>query len=100
MLMDSERIKMRVTRREKMEYKDHEEDPSTITDSHTVPLDELLVHTSMPAAAVAVKFCGEDSVEETGETINQKKEDILSTFKRRTFNRISFKGESGPLLNR
>ncbi|XP_071563655.1 ATP-sensitive inward rectifier potassium channel 12 isoform X4 [Temnothorax nylanderi] len=55
----------------------------------------------MPAAAVAVKLCGEDSAEEIGETVNQKRGDILSTFKRRTFNRISFKGsESGPLLNR
>ncbi|XP_071563653.1 ATP-sensitive inward rectifier potassium channel 12 isoform X2 [Temnothorax nylanderi] len=92
---------MRVTRKEKMDYKDHEEEPSTITDPHTVPLGELLVHTSMPAAAVAVKLCGEDSAEEIGETVNQKRGDILSTFKRRTFNRISFKGsESGPLLNR
>ncbi|XP_071563651.1 uncharacterized protein [Temnothorax nylanderi] len=97
----SVKIKMRVTRKEKMDYKDHEEEPSTITDPHTVPLGELLVHTSMPAAAVAVKLCGEDSAEEIGETVNQKRGDILSTFKRRTFNRISFKGsESGPLLNR
>ncbi|XP_011875773.1 PREDICTED: ATP-sensitive inward rectifier potassium channel 12-like isoform X2 [Vollenhovia emeryi] len=80
--------------------KDHEEEPSTITVSHTVPLGELLVHTSMPAAAVAVKLCGEDSAEEIGETVNRKRGNILSTFKRRTFNRISFKGESGPLLNR
>ncbi|XP_011875780.1 PREDICTED: G protein-activated inward rectifier potassium channel 3-like isoform X5 [Vollenhovia emeryi] len=54
----------------------------------------------MPAAAVAVKLCGEDSAEEIGETVNRKRGNILSTFKRRTFNRISFKGESGPLLNR
>lgn len=90
---------MRVTRKEKMDYKDHDEEPSTITDPHTVPLGELLVHT-LPTAAVAVKLCDEDSAEDLGEIINQKKEDILSTFKRRTFNRISFKGESGPLLNR
>ncbi|XP_077266721.1 ATP-sensitive inward rectifier potassium channel 12-like isoform X1 [Temnothorax americanus] len=83
-----------------MDYKDHEEEPSTITDPHTVPLGELLVHTSMPAAAVAVKLCGENSAEEIGEIVNQKRGHILSTFKRRTFNRISFKGESGPLLNR
>lgn len=82
-----------------MDYKDHEEEPSTITDPHTVPLGELLVHKSMPTTTVAVKLCDEDSAEDVGETINQKK-DILSTFKRRTFNRISFKGESGPLLNR
>lgn len=89
-------------RKEKMNYKDYEEEPSTdpTTDPHTVPLGELLVHTSMPVATVAVKLCGEDSAEEIGETVNQKKRDILSTFKRRTFNRISFKGESGPLLNR
>ncbi|XP_077266725.1 ATP-sensitive inward rectifier potassium channel 12-like isoform X3 [Temnothorax americanus] len=54
----------------------------------------------MPAAAVAVKLCGENSAEEIGEIVNQKRGHILSTFKRRTFNRISFKGESGPLLNR
>ncbi|KAL0128619.1 hypothetical protein PUN28_003773 [Cardiocondyla obscurior] len=76
------------------------EEPSTITDSHNVPLGDLLVHTSIPAAAVTVKLCAEDSMEEIGETVSQKKEDILSTFKRRTFNRISFKGESNPLLNR
>jgi len=79
---------------------DHEEKLSTITDTPTVPLDELLLHTSMPTAAVAVKLCGEDSAEDISETINQKREDILNTFKRRTFNRISFKSESGPLLNR
>lgn len=92
---------MSITRKEKMDYKDHDEELSTITNAvpHAVPLGELLVHTSMPAAAVAVKLCGDDSAEE-GETIHQKKGDILSTFKRRTFNRISFKGESGPLLNR
>lgn len=81
-----------------MDYEDHKEEPATTTD--TVPLGELLVHTSMPVATVAVKLCGEDSAEEIGESVNPKKEDILSTFKRRTFNRISFKGESGPLLNR
>ncbi|XP_012534324.1 G protein-activated inward rectifier potassium channel 3 isoform X2 [Monomorium pharaonis] len=88
-----------MTRKEKMDYEDHEEKSSTIKDSPTIHLGELLVHTSMPTAAVAVKLCSEDSVEET-EITNQKKSDVLSTFKRRTFNRISFKGESGPLLNR
>lgn len=82
-----------------MDYEDHEEEHSTIKDSPTAPLGKLLVHTFVPAAAVAAKLCGEDSVEEI-ETTNQKKGDVLSTFKRRTFNRISFKGESGPLLNR
>ncbi|XP_029157151.1 G protein-activated inward rectifier potassium channel 3-like isoform X2 [Nylanderia fulva] len=53
---------------------------------------------SMPATTVAVNLCGEDSAEETGETINEKRQDILSTFKRKACNRISFKGESGPLL--
>lgn len=54
----------------------------------------------MPATTVALNLCGEDSAEETGETINEteKRRDILSTFKRRACNRISFKGESGPLL--
>lgn len=75
-----------------------------IVDNHSAttnaPLGELLVHSSVPAAAVAVKFCGEDSAEETGETVGQKRRDILGTFKRRAFSRISFKGESGPLLSR
>ncbi|XP_072758944.1 G protein-activated inward rectifier potassium channel 3 isoform X2 [Anoplolepis gracilipes] len=54
----------------------------------------------MSMSAVVVNLCGEDSAEETGETVNQKKQDILSTFKRRACSRISFKGESGPLLTR
>lgn len=91
---------MRVTGKEKIDYENYKEEPSTITNPSTIPASELLMHTSMPAAAVAVKLCGEDSAEEIGETINQKRGDILNTFKRRTFNRISFKGESGPLLNR
>ncbi|XP_025269078.1 G protein-activated inward rectifier potassium channel 3 [Camponotus floridanus] len=58
----------------------------------------ISAYASMPAATVAVNLCGEDSAEETGETVNQKRRDILSAFKRRACNRISFKGESGPLL--
>jgi len=80
--------------------KDRENDSSAATDLAAAPLDELLVHTSLPAAAVAVKLCGDDSAEETGETANRKSRDILNTFKRRAFSRISFKGESGPLLSR
>ncbi|XP_032678708.1 inward rectifier potassium channel 2-like isoform X2 [Odontomachus brunneus] len=77
-------------------HEDAADDPSA-TNS---PLGQLLVHSSMPAAAVAVKFCGEDSAEETAETVSPRKHDLFSTFKRRAFSRISFKGESGPLLNR
>lgn len=89
---------MRVIGKERMFHEDHEDEPSTITES--APLGELLMHTSTPAAEVAVKVCGEDSAEEIGEIIDQKKQDILSTFKRRAFSRISLKGESGPLLSR
>lgn len=90
---------MTLVGKERMFHEDHEDEPSTIAEPVTAPLGELL-HMSMPAAEVAVKVCGEDSAEETGEIIDQKKRDILNTFKRRAFSRISFKGESGPLLSR
>lgn len=91
---------MRMTGRGKavVVHEDAADDHSATTTN--APLGELLVHSSMPAAAVAVRFCGEDSAEETAETVSPRKRDILSTFKRRAFSRISFKGESGPLLNR
>lgn len=75
----------------------HEEAAGNHLTDANATLGDLLVHSSMPAAAVAVKFCGEDSAEEAS---TPKRRDILNTFKRRAFSRISFKGESGPLLSR
>ncbi|XP_076161601.1 ATP-sensitive inward rectifier potassium channel 12 isoform X3 [Ptiloglossa arizonensis] len=73
---------------------------STTTGNNIVPLNELLVNSTVPAAAVAVKLC-EDSADEAGRNNAEKqKRGILSNFQRRTFSRISFKGESGPLLSR
>lgn len=59
---------------------------------------EGIIDTTMQT--VAIKLCGEYSTEGTDEAINQQRGHILNTFKRRAFNRISFKGDSGLLLNR
>lgn len=73
---------------------------TTATANNTVPLDELLVNSTIPAAAVAIKVC-DDSADEAGRGNNEKqKRGIFSNFQRRTFSRISFKGETGPLLSR
>lgn len=69
------------------------------TDNTATPLSEMLVHSSMPAAAVAMKL-SDDSAEEIGESIDQKEHGVSNTFQRRAFRRISLKGESGPLLSR
>lgn len=72
----------------------------TIRDSNRVPLDELLVNSTVPSTTVPVKVC-DDSADEGGRDNNDKqKRGILTNFQRRTFSRISFKGESGPLLSR
>lgn len=78
-----------------------ESDEHTIaTDNNTVPLDELLANSTVPTNAVAIKVC-DDSADEAGRDNNEKqKRGILSNFQRRTFSRISFKGETGPLLSR
>lgn len=71
----------------------------TIRDSNRV-LDELLVNSTVPSTTVPVKVC-DDSADEGGRDNNDKqKRGILTNFQRRTFSRISFKGESGPLLSR
>lgn len=71
----------------------------TIKDSNRV-LDELLVNSTVPSTTVPVKVC-DDSADEGGRDNNDKqKRGILTNFQRRTFSRISFKGESGPLLSR
>lgn len=68
----------------------HEKSPS--------PWNELLVNTTVPATAVAVKLC-EDSPDETTKDSNDKnKLGVFNSFQRRTFSRLSFKGEGGPLL--
>ncbi|XP_076752765.1 uncharacterized protein LOC143424526 isoform X1 [Xylocopa sonorina] len=73
---------------------------TTATASNTVPLNELYVNSTVPAATVPVKVC-DDSADEAGRGNNEKqKRGILSNFQRRTFSRISFKGETGPLLSR
>ncbi|KAG6794553.1 hypothetical protein HZU73_10118 [Apis mellifera caucasica] len=75
-------------------------DEHTIRDSNRAALDELLVNSTVPSATVPVKVC-DDSADEGGRDNNDKqKRGILTNFQRRTFSRISFKGESGPLLSR
>ena len=77
-----------------------ESDEHTIATDNTVPLNELLVNSTAATTAVAIKVC-DDSADETGRSNNEKqKRGILSNFQRRTFSRISFKGETGPLLSR
>lgn len=72
------------------EDKGHEKSPS--------PWNELLVNSAVPATAVAVKLC-EDSPDETTKDSNDKnKLGVFNSFQRRTFSRLSFKGEGGPLL--
>ncbi|KAK9302195.1 hypothetical protein QLX08_005655 [Tetragonisca angustula] len=73
-----------------------ESDEHTIaTDNNTVPLNS-----TRPTTAVAIKVC-DVSADETERSNNEKqKRGILSNFQRRTFSRISFKGETGPLLSR
>ena len=69
---------------------------------------ELLVNTAVPATVVAMKMCGGDIKDAAAsvETVNvikggsKEKLGMLSNFQRRTFSRISFKGEAGPLLGR
>ncbi|XP_051171177.1 inward rectifier potassium channel 2-like isoform X1 [Leptopilina boulardi] len=68
----------------------HEKSPS--------PWNELLANSTVPATAVAVKLC-EDSPDETIKDSNDKnKLGVFNSFQRRTFSRLSFKGEGGPLL--
>lgn len=75
-------------------------DEHTIRDSNRAALDELLVNSTVPSATVPVKVC-DDSADEGGRDNNDKqKRGILTNFQRRTFSRISFKGESGPMLSR
>ncbi|XP_053982082.1 inward rectifier potassium channel 2-like isoform X1 [Hylaeus volcanicus] len=77
-----------------------DDEHSTATDNNVASLNKLLVNSTVPAAAVAVKLY-EDSADEAGRNSAEKqKRGILSNFQRRTFSRISFKGESGPLLSR
>ena len=79
---------------------DEELDDHSTATSNATPLDQLLVNSTVPAVAVAVKVC-EDSADEIGKNNGEKqKRGILSNFQRRTFSRISFKGETGPLLSR
>lgn len=79
---------------------DEELDDHSTATSNATPLNELLVNSTVPAVAVAVKAC-EDSADENGKNNGGKqKRGILSNFQRRTFSRISFKGETGPLLSR
>ncbi|OAD53391.1 hypothetical protein WN48_10269 [Eufriesea mexicana] len=66
-----------------------ESDEHTIAiENNTVPLEELLVNSTVPAATVAVKVC-DDSADETGRgNIEKQKRGILSNFQRRTFSRF------------
>lgn len=67
---------------------------------------ELLVNTTIPATTIAVKLCAKEDppvVEGSVDVVkhgSKEKLGVLSSFQRRTFSRISFKGESGPLLSR
>ncbi|XP_076292919.1 uncharacterized protein LOC143215060 isoform X2 [Lasioglossum baleicum] len=77
-----------------------EHSTSIATGNSVLPLNELLVNSTVPAAAVAVKL-SEDSADENGRANPEKqRRGILSNFQRRTFSRVSFKGETGPLLSR
>lgn len=76
-----------------------EDDASTTT---TAAWSELLVHSAVPAAAVAVKLC-EDVVQDEDHLVvpgNKEKHGSVGSFQRRAMSRISFKGENGPLLTR
>ena len=62
------------------------------------PWSELLMNSAVPAAAVAVKLCEDSPDEVEKDTTNKEKPGVLSSFQRRTFSRLSFRGENGPLL--
>lgn len=86
---------------------DHVDEVSTTTSTQW---SELLVASAVPATVVAVKLAGEDgtgSARVADDHAGAVKEDVkgkpgmFSSFQRRTFSRISFKGgEAGPLLSR
>ncbi|XP_046754066.1 uncharacterized protein LOC124416780 isoform X1 [Diprion similis] len=80
---------------------DEEEDAASV--ATTTPWSELLVHSAVPAAAVAVKLC-EDAPEDEHLAVpspgSKDKQGSVSSFQRRALSRISFKGENGPLLGR
>ncbi|XP_063981372.1 ATP-sensitive inward rectifier potassium channel 12-like isoform X3 [Diachasmimorpha longicaudata] len=65
------------------------------------PWAELLVNSAVPATAVAVNL-GEETSEQpsTAKDSSKDKLSVLGSFQRRTFSRISFNGETGPLLSR
>lgn len=62
------------------------------------PWSELLVNSAVPATAVAIKLSEDSPDEITKISTNKDKLGVLSSFQRRTFSRLSFKGEGGPLV--
>ncbi|XP_015127601.1 inward rectifier potassium channel 2-like isoform X3 [Diachasma alloeum] len=80
---------------------DVEETKDNVSRRSGTPWAELLVNSAVPATAVAVNL-GEETSEQpsTAKDSSKDKLSVLGSFQRRTFSRISFNGETGPLLSR
>lgn len=66
------------------------------------PWAELLVDSAVPATAVAVTLGDDAPIEQpiVAKEPSKDKLSVLGNLQRRTFSRISFNGEAGPLLSR
>lgn len=76
------------------------EDDDDTSNMNATPWSELLVHSAVPAAAVAVKLCETLPDEEMHNVTSKPARGVLGSFQRRALSRISFKGENGALLGR
>lgn len=91
-------IERLVTRRNANE----EPEEHSTTDTNTgQPTNDLNVSELLRPCGDGRENVGEPCLEETGRNdSSREKRSLLGNFQRRAFNRISFRGESGPLLTR
>ncbi|KAL2715521.1 inward rectifier potassium channel 2-like isoform X1 [Vespula squamosa] len=90
-------IERLVTRRTANE----EPEEHSTTDTNTGQPNELNVSELLRPCGDGRENVGESCLEETGRNdSSREKRSLLGNFQRRAFNRISFRGESGPLLTR
>ncbi|KAL2736432.1 inward rectifier potassium channel 2-like isoform X1 [Vespula maculifrons] len=90
-------IERLVTRRNANE----EPEEHSTTDTNTGQPNDLNVSELLRPCGDGRENVGEPCLEETGRNdSSREKRSLLGNFQRRAFNRISFRGESGPLLTR
>ncbi|KAF7393064.1 hypothetical protein HZH66_008897 [Vespula vulgaris] len=88
-------IERLVTRRNANE----EPEEHSTTDTNTGQPNDLNVSELLRPCGDGRENVGEPCLEETGRNdSSREKRSLLGNFQRRAFNRISFRGESGPLL--